>query len=503
MTVGAHRAQALIVAGIGLGLALRLAALWAAPRFGYVPDHRDSMAWSSWAATHGVQTIYDMEPALVPLRQVATDPHTNLPATYLVLAPHAYNYPPFSAWMFWLKGKLWHALDSDVRTIPVPPGLRDAFERHGFPMTVRFPTVNTYLARAIDAAPSFFFDVVLAVGVLRLVRVLRRARPEALAGAAGFALVLASPVVILDAGLWGQSDSWIASMLVWCLVWLLQGRWVAAGAVYGLALTTKPQAILFAPVVAFGLLALRYRRGGSWKQVASALRGIPAAALVVAAVAAPFMAHDAQSGAGAWRWFQRSYLGTIGSEEYAYTTLNAFNLWWLDLVAQRPSDASWWRLLDSHAPSLIRLSKDAAGALLLVLAIGAGAVECARRLHWSDTACVKFAFVVLLSAFLLPTRVHERYVYYCIPFVTALAVDRRAWRWVLVAMSAVGTAEMLSHLFVSASPESFAVSGTAALVAVAVLPWSYGVIAQGAEGGVAETGAAAPSPPAGGAEGKV
>jgi hypothetical protein len=94
---------------------------------------------------------------------------------------------------------------------------------------------------------------------------------------------------------------------------------------------------------------------------------------------------------------------------------------------------------------------------------------------------------VLLSAFLLPTRVHERYVYYCVPFVTALAVERRAWQPVLVTISLVGSAEMLSHLFVSAAPASLAVSGTAALVAVAMLPWSYGAIAQSADGGEAET----------------
>ena len=491
MTVGARRARTLLVAGIGLGLVLRLAALWAAPRFGYRPDHLDSMAWSTWAATHGADTIYDMEPELVPLREVATDPHTQRPANYLVFAPHACNYPPFGAWLFWVKGVLWHALDADVRTIPAPPALVAPLERRGLPTTLQLRTVNTPLARAVDALPSFAFDVALALGVMELVRLLRRARSEDVAAAAGFALVFASPVVILDAALWGQSDSWIASMLVWCLVWWLQERWVAAGAAYGLALVTKPQAILFAPVLAYAALALRYRRGGSWTRVSAALRAIPAALLVVAAVAAPFMLHDARSGAGQWRWFERSYLGTIGADEYAYTTLNAFNLWWLDLVAQRPSDESWWRLLDSHAPSLIGLSKDAAGALLLVLAVGGGAAGCARRLRWGATSCVTFAFVVLLSTFLLPTRVHERYVYYCIPFVTALAVDRRAWRLVWVAMSVVGTAEMLSYLLVSAAPASFAVTGPAAIVALAMLPWTHAVLAWGP--GLeeeAETGAA-------------
>lgn len=488
MTLGARRARAVLVTAIVLGVALRAAAVWTAPRLGYLQDHLDWMAWGSWARAHGTFAIYDMEPELVPLHNVATDPNTQLPANYLVFAPHAFNNPPFSALVYWLKGVLWHALNPSVRVIPVPPALQDLFARRGLPMTVEFPTVNTRLARAVDAVPSTMFDVVMALGVMQLARLL--APRASMAAAAGFALGFASPVMILDATFWGQSDSWITSMLVWCLVWWLRGRYVAAGAAYGLALVTKPQAILFAPVLAYAMLALRWRRGGSWREVSAALSAIPAALLVVAAVAAPFMVHDARAGAGAWRWVERGYIGPITTEDYAYTTLNAFNVWWLDLVAMRPSMADWWRLLDSRAPSLVGLSKDATGNVLLALSIAFGAVLCARRLRWSRTSCVAFAFLVLLSAFLLPTRVHERYVYYCIPFVAALAVERRAWRLVLVAMSLVGTVEMLSHLFVSATPESFAVSGTVALIAVAMLPWSYGVIAQGSDGGEAETGAA-------------
>jgi len=498
VTVGARRARTLLVAGIGLGLVLRLAAYASAPRLGYVPDHLDSMAWGTWTRAHGPLAIYDMEPELAPLLRVATDPRSGQPATYLAFAPHACNYPPFSAYMFWVKGLLWHVLDGDVRMVPAPSPLRVLLERRGLPTTLELRTVDTRLARAVDGAPSLVFEVLLALGVGQLARRLRG--PQA--AVAGFVLTFAAPAIFLDAAFWGQSDAWISAMLVWCLVWWLGGRYVAAGAAYGLALVTKPQAILFAPVLAYALLALRCRRGGSWGQVAAALRTVPAAVLTAAAVAAPFMAHDAQSGAGAWRWLERSYLGTIGSGEYAYTTLNAFNVWWLDLVALRPSDADWWRLLDSRTASLIGLSKDATGMLLLGASIGLAAVLCARRLRWSATSCVTFAFAVLLSAFLLPTRVHERYVYYCIPFATALAVQRRAWWVPWMAMSVVGTLEMLSHLFVSATPASFAVTGAAAIVATTMLPWTYGVLALAPVEEEAETGAAAPSPLAGGAEGK-
>jgi hypothetical protein len=482
-------------AGVVVGLVVRLGAHWVAPELGYVPDHLDGMAWASWARAHGVHAIYDMQPELVPLLQAGTDPASGRPATYLAFAPHAYNYPPFSAYLFWVKGAVWHALDGDVRTIPAPPTLRALLERGGWPTTLELRTVNTRLARAVDGLPSLGFDVLLALGVMQLVRLLHAGRAGRVGGAAAFALTFAAPVVFLDAALWGQSDSWISAMLVWCLAWWLRGRWMAAGAAYGLALVTKPQAILFAPVLAYALLALGVGRDGSWGRVAKGLRAVPVALVVVALVATPFMVHDARSGAGAWRWVERSYLGTIGAPAYALTTLNAFNVWWLELVARRPwtAGADWWRLLDSTAP-MLGVSKDAAGAVLLVVSVGLAAVLCARRLHWSDRSCVAFAFAVLLSAFVLPTRVHERYVYYAVPFVTVLAVER-PWRAPWLVLAVVGAAEMLSHLWVAPTLGSFLASGAAAAAMVGVLLWAYGLLARRPDvEEEAETGAAAPSP---------
>ena len=116
-----------------------------------------------------------------------------------------------------------------------------------------------------------------------------------------------------------------------------------------------------------------------------------------------------------------------------------------------------------------------------------------------------FAFVVLLSAFLLPTRVHERYVYYCIPFVTALAVDdapggRRSW---YVAGrdggDAVAPLRERDAGVVRAVGRGGARCAVGALRAGPTRCWRA-VPTPGTDGGEAETGAAAPSPPAGGAE---
>lgn len=483
MTVGARRARTtILVAGIAVGLIARLVAVASAPRYGYLQDHLDWMAWGSWARTHGVLAIYDMQPELVPLLRVALDPQSGQPATYLAFAPHACNYPPFSAYVYWVKGALWHALDDDVRRIPAPPTLRALLEQLGLPPTLELRTVNTRLARAVDAAPSFLFEVLLGLGVARLVRLLRGRHAAGVDGAAAFVLTFAAPAVIFDGALWGQSDAWIGAMLVWCLAWWLDGRYVAAGAAYGLALLTKPQAILLAPVLAYALVGLRYRPEGSWGAVLRALRAVPAALVVMTAVAAPFMVHDVGAGAGAWRWFERGYVATIASQDYAYTTLNAFNLWWVEALLRWPwaADGDWWRSLDSTRP-LLGVAKDRIGQLLLVLSLGLGALLCARRRGWGAPACTTLAYLVLLSAFLLPTRVHERYVFYCLPFVTALAVCERAWWLPFVVLSLVGTAEMLSHLWVAPTPVSLVVSGTAAVAALGMLPYGWHASRRGAE----------------------
>src|SRR5262249_48249918 len=117
------------------------------------------------------------------------------------------NYPPFSAFVFWAKGMLWRALDRDARTVPAPAVLRPLLEGEGLPTTLELRTVDTRLARAVDAAPSLVFEILLALGVARL------ARRLGADGALAFVLVFAAPAVVLDAALWGQSDAWIAAML--------------------------------------------------------------------------------------------------------------------------------------------------------------------------------------------------------------------------------------------------------------------------------------------------
>jgi len=474
----------LLLTGLLLALAARISALLIAPQDSYLPDHISNMGWSTYAFQHGPWRVYEL-PANQPLVVRVGDPRSGRVGETVRLNAHACNYPPLSIYLFWLQGAVWHALDPREVTARPSPALVRRFGVRG-PVTSR--VVDTPASRFADALPGIICDFLLAWGVAALVGRLRPKAPPGGRQLLAFFITLLAPPIFLDSAFWNQADSWVSCLLVWCLVFLLRERLPVAGLLYGAALMTKPQAILFAPVLLYIFAALRFMPGGSWRRALALWKAAAAALLVVALLAAPFVLHDArdpQNPDGALRWFKRSYLGTIGSARYNQTTLVAFNLWWLDLLAREAPAApgELRRLLDADRP-LLGVSKATFGKALLVLSIVLTWVLCARKWSFRSESWPVCAFLVLLAAFVLPTGVHERYVYYCLPFLIALAAHRPAWSPPLLALLLVGTFEMTSFRWVGLwSGELFRpgnaarpLSGVLAALTVLSLLYSYAVL---------------------------
>ncbi len=485
---GGRSATLIIVAALILGLAARGVALWLAPAYSYLPDHVSNMGWSTYAFEHGVWHIYDLpphQPLVVVARdrrtgRVIRDPRTGRPRYGIQFNAHPCNYPPASAYLFWLQGAIWHALDHDVVTLRPSPQFR---RRYDTPAEIRSRAVNTHASRFADAFPGLVFDLLLAWGVAALVgQIGGRGR---LRRALAFAITYVAPPMFLDSAFWNQADAWITCLLVWTLVMLLRRRLTWAGVLYGLALMTKPQAILLAPVLVYIFAAMALGPGGSWRRAAALWKSVAAAVVTVAVIAAPFMIADARSDTnpdGALRWFHRSYIETIGKPAYERTTLSAFNLWWLDLLAHgRPQTPADVRAAWDVNRTVLGLRKATAGKLLLGLAIVLAWSLGGWRRRWEPDSWVACAMLVLLAAFTLPTSVHERYVYYCIPFAIALAVSRPRWIVPLAALLLVGTFEMTSfrwasypvRIFAPGEPLARNFSLLLALLTVASLLYGY------------------------------
>lgn len=242
--------------------------------------------------------------------------------------------------------------------------------------------------------------------------------------------VFLNPVVIHNSSSWGQVDSIPTALGVACLLALLSLVWWLAGLLLAVALLTKMQALVFAPVAAGAALAfLAARRDARDSSVGGAIRQLAVALATACAGTAIILAPLARAGAlGA---LVDVYRG-LGSQ-YPFLTIRALNLWWLatngDLAARfelsPPDDVAW---------ALGVTPKSVGLGMLLVVAVVALTAIVRRR---GDRATVVLAALTLAMAFFcLPTEIHERYGYPIVPLavVAALTVRSRYW-WVAAVAS--------------------------------------------------------------------
>ncbi len=462
---------AVVGIAVVVGLIIRLICVQVAVKNAYPWDHLDFMSWAQYAEREGPWALYKPE-SKAPILRSMPNPQTGELIAVPWAAPHACNYPPLSCYVFWAQGKLWRMLAAE-QTAALSRFDPRLAQQLGMKRseTVRSRLTDTYAARFVNVAPGIVFDFLLAVGVAGIVATLRRTRFDLIAAIA-FAATFLAPPVFLDSAFWGQADSWIAAFMVWTLLLMLREQWILAGIVFGAALLVKPQAILMGPVFVFIAIALPLRHG-DWKRM---LRIVPmalAAIVTLLVLAAPFSLanddDDTARGASAvmkpWAsdWFKASYSEQIFSKTYQRTTLSAFNFWWFDFLsnsknpAGQKSDSKW-----------LGVQKNTIGTILLGMAIIAAWVVGWRRGFTRDTWVI-VAYLVLLAAFVWPTHVHERYIFYCIPFLIPLAFRNWLWLIPLAALMIVGSAEMTHPSWLDQRNPSAVSRGLAALSVAAFL----------------------------------
>ena len=236
-------------------------------------------------------------------------------------------------------------------------------------------------------AVSIPFDVAIALVLARVAWQAGGPRPAILAAA----LWLFAPGIVFAGAYWGQVDAVGTLPFLLALIAAGNGRWVAAGALAGLAAMVKPQFGL-ALILVLAAAAFEYIRERRPGPVARA--GLAAAAVILA-LAAPFRAGPAELVA----------LVRSASETYPYTSLYAFNPWSI--------------VVDFWQP-------DAGLVVVGAVALVAGIVASAVPLWWRRDvatflacgACAVFAF------YFLPTRAHERYLFPAFALLIPFAVLR-------------------------------------------------------------------------------
>lgn len=184
------------------------------------------------------------------------------------------------------------------------------------------------------------------------------------------------PAVIINSAVWGQADSFCALLLVCTLLLLWYNHTPLAALVYGFGILSKPQMLIFAPVLIFWVI-----RKKDWKNL---VLGPVLALLTMLLFSTPFVKN--------FDYFKLIdiYTGTI--DYYNYYTINAYNVWALFGLnwAQLPEHSLW---LQFGVP----LATVLAGFLMLK----------SKR----DDAVFACPTVLMFTVYIFCVKMHERYLF--------------------------------------------------------------------------------------------
>lgn len=195
-----------------------------------------------------------------------------------------------------------------------------------------------------------------------------------------------NPAVIFNAAVWGQFDAIYTFFLVLSLMLALDSKPKLSAAAFAVGILTKPQGIALLPLIAFVI----FKKNG----LKQTLISLGVAAATVFLVILPFEWSNPVT------FLSSIYFGAYGG--YPFMSINAFNLWgpfglWVP-------DGSFFILGWALFGALTVFT-------LYVLH---------KRFSASGEMLVLFsAFMLFFGFFMLPTRIHERYLF---PVISILAL---------------------------------------------------------------------------------
>jgi len=266
------------------------------------------------------------------------------------------DYPPFNVYLFWVFGSLTQAL-----------GL-----------------FGTSAAAYIVKLVPNIFDMLIGGLIYLFIRKQFSFKLALLASA----LYIFNPAVIFNAAVWGQFDAVYTFFMLLSLILAIKRQPELSTASFALSILTKPQSIALLPLVAFVI----FKKSGVKRFVLS----IAAFVATIFAVILPMQWSNPVN------FLYDIYFGAYNG--YAYTSVNAFNSWGL-FGLWKPDGNLFifgWILFAAFSVFTIyvvnkkwnKLSSD----------------------HW----LIFFAaFMLLFAFFMLPTRIHERYLF---PALSMLAL---------------------------------------------------------------------------------
>jgi dolichyl-phosphate-mannose-protein mannosyltransferase len=254
------------------------------------------------------------------------------------------------------------------------------------------------------------------------------------------ALYVFNPAVIYNTAVWGQFDAVYTFFLILSLMLALKSKPIPSAVIFAIGLLTKPQGIALLPLIAL----LIYKKNG-WKQL---LFSVASFVTTIFLVVLPF------EGIGNPITFLIKNYST-GYLYYNVTSVNAFNLWGLFGLWVKDGFLFYigWALFGSAASFTLYTVH--------------------KRLKVSgDLIAIFAAFILFFAFFMLPTRIHERYMF---PAMSVLALmfpllkKARALYAILTATFLINQAYVLYWLNVSYPNAGPNLTGDPVVLAVSII----------------------------------
>lgn len=239
------------------------------------------------------------------------------------------------------------------------------------------PAVSTYYTLLLKL-PSIAADIATSYLLYRLARKYLPLETSVLLSS----FYIFNPAVFINSTFWGQADSFFTLIIVGAVSLLAEKRPVPAAVLFAAAVMTKPQGLIFLPVLFFELVRL--------KSLKTFVQAAAAALVTAAVITLPFSISKGPL------WIYSLFAKTTA--EYPFASVNAFNIY--SLFKQN-------YVQDTTA--LIGLSYHTWG-MIFIVAITMLAWFLYSRCK-SEIFAPAAALLLITGVFNLSTRMHERYLF--------------------------------------------------------------------------------------------
>ncbi|MDD3401116.1 MAG: glycosyltransferase 87 family protein [Eubacteriales bacterium] len=288
--------------------------------------------------------------------------------------------------------------------------------------------------------PAFAADVGIAWLCVKICRKLNRTEGFTLLVAG---LVILNPAATFLSGAWGQIDSILTLLLLWCFVSLFDNKRLFAGVLYGIAIMLKWQALMFGPALAaVYLLSIK-----NWKDALKTLAAVGLALLTMLLISLPCRQSDQTAFYVVDKFLE-------SSSGYQYASIEAYNF--MTLFGGN------WAQVSGKAFGIMPFSYQQLGVMMIALAIAATlgmyAYVHKKQVKLGASLLEKRGQIMVIAAFSMFAiftfghYMHERYVLPIVFFILIAYVylqDRRLLlSAILVSFSAFAN-EMFAMFVVS------------------------------------------------------